>query len=123
MTVEKTWVHGDHVIFKFSGVDTISDAERLAGADVSIPIVERLPAGEDEYYRSDLIGCEVWDEQGRRLGIVADWQETGGTPLVEVRTAEGKELLIPFARAIFTHIDLDRKRIDVSLPEGLLDLN
>ena len=41
MEVERTWMHGDHLIFKFKGVDTISDAERLAGADVSIPIEQR----------------------------------------------------------------------------------
>jgi len=121
--VEHAWVHGEHVIFKFTGVDTISDAERLAGAEVSIPIAQRPEPAEDEYYRSDLIGCEVFDEKGRRLGVVEDWQETGGTPLVEVRTSEAKELLIPFAKSIFVGIDLARKRIHVSLPEGLLDLN
>ena len=123
MVVERTWVHRGHVIFKFAGIDTISDAERLAGAEVSIPIDERPEPGEGEYYRSDLVGCEVFDERGRLLGTVADWQETGGPLLVEVRTARGKELLIPFAKSIFTRIDLERKRIEVSLPEGLADLN
>jgi ribosomal 30S subunit maturation factor RimM len=41
MEVERTWTHGDHLIFKFRGVDTISDAERLACADVSIPMEAR----------------------------------------------------------------------------------
>jgi len=123
MEVERTWVHGEHVIFKFKGVDTISDAERLAGAEVSIPIEQRPEAPEGEYYRSDLLGCEVFDEQGRLLGLVEDWQETGGTPLLEVRSAAGKELLIPFAKSIFTRIDVERNRIEVSLPEGLADLN
>ena len=40
MEVEHTWMHGDRVIFKFKGVDTITDAERLAGADVAIPLEE-----------------------------------------------------------------------------------
>ena len=123
MEVERTWVHGEHVIFKFKGVDTISDAERLAGADVSIPLEQRPAAPEGEYYRTDLVGCEVFDADGRLLGRVEEWQETGGTPLVEVRTPAGKELLIPFAKAIFTRIDVQRNRIEVSLPEGLADLN
>jgi 16S rRNA processing protein RimM len=123
MEVEHAWTHGDHVIFKFKGVDTIADAERLAGAQVEIPIEQREAIPEGEYYRSDLIGCEVFDERCRLLGTVRDWQDTGGTPLVEVRTPEGKELLIPFAASIFARIDLEARRIEVALPEGLLDLN
>ena len=122
MEVEHTWVHGDHVIFKFKGVDTISDAEKLRGADVLIPIGERAEIPEGEYYQSDLVGCQVIGQDGQELGVVEGWQETGGTPLVEVKKNDGKELLIPFAKSIFTKIDLDRRRIDVNLPEGLLDL-
>jgi 16S rRNA processing protein RimM len=119
MEVEHTWMHGDHLILKFKGVDTISDAEKLAGADVAIPFEQRAVLAEQEYYQSDLIGCEVLDAAGRSLGIVEDFEETGGTPLLRV----GKNLLIPFAKSICTKIDLDRKQITVILPDGLLDLN
>jgi 16S rRNA processing protein RimM len=119
MEVENTWMHGDHLILKFRGVDTISDAEKLAGADVAIPFEERAALIEDEVYQSDLIGCEVVDATGRSLGVVEDFEETGGTPLLRI----GENLLIPFAKSICTNIDLDRKQIIVSLPDGLLDLN
>ena len=122
MEVENLWIHGDRLIFKFKGIDTISDAERLAGADVAIPMDQRAGAAEGEYYQSDLVGCEITDRSGRVLGSVQAWQETGGTPLLVVNAA-GKELLIPFAKAICTKIDLERKRIEVELPEGLDDLN
>ena len=123
MEVERTWMHGDHLIFKFQGVDTISDAERLAGAEVSIPFEQRAALAEDQVYQSDLIGCEVIDATGRPLGVVSDFQETGGTPLLEVKTPAGRELLIPFANSICTNIDLEQKKIVVNPPEGLLDLN
>ncbi len=123
MEVERTWMHGDQLIFKFKGVDTISDAERLAGAEVSIPIEQRAPVPEGEYYQSDLLGCEVFDQTGRRLGTVEAWQETPGTPLLEVRTPGHKEMLIPFAKSICTKIDVPARRIEVALPEGLEDLN
>jgi 16S rRNA processing protein RimM len=123
MEVERIWTHGEHVIFKFKGVDTISDAERLAGADVSIPIDQRASIDEGEYYQSDLIGCQVFDEHDRLLGAVEGWQETGGPLLLEVRTGGGKELLIPFAKSIFVKIDPAARRIEVNLPEGLEDLN
>ena len=119
MEVERTWMHGDHLIFKFQGVDTISDAEKLAGAEVSIPFEQRATLSEDEVYQSDLVGCEVFDAAGRSLGVVSDFQETGGTPLLQV----GNDLLIPFAKEICTKVDLENKRITVNLPDGLLDLN
>jgi 16S rRNA processing protein RimM len=123
MEVENTWMHGDHLILKFKGVDTISDAEKLAGAEVAIPFEQRAALAEEEFYQSDLIGCEVSDASGRSLGIVEDFQETGGAPLLTVKTPDGRELLIPFANSICTKIDLDRKQITVNPPEGLLDLN
>jgi 16S rRNA processing protein RimM len=123
MEVERTWIHGDHVIFKFKGIDTISDAERLSGADVSIPLEQRPQAPPGEYYQSDLVGCQVVDQAGRMLGVVQGYQETGGAPLLEIRTQDGKELLIPFAKAMLVNIDLEHKRIEVNLPAGLLDLN
>jgi 16S rRNA processing protein RimM len=119
MEVENTWMHGDHLILKFKGVDTISDAEKLAGADVAIPFEQRAALAEQEFYQSDLIGCEVVDVSGRVLGTVDDLQETGGTPLLRI----GENLLIPFAKSICTKIDLDRRQITVNPPDGLLDLN
>ena len=118
MQVERTWMHGDHLIFKFAGVDTISDAERLAGAEVAIPFEQRAALEGDEYFLSDLIGCEVLDSAGRSLGHVTDFEETGGAPLLHVG-----DLLIPFAKSICTQIDPPNKRIVVSLPDGLLSLN
>ena len=123
MEIENTWIHGDRVIFKFKGVDTITDAEKLAGADVLIPFEERPAASEGEYYQSDLVGCEVLDQTGRPLGVIQDWLETGGVPLLEIRTQDGKELLIPFAKALLINIDVEHKRVEVNLPAGLDELN
>lgn len=119
MEIEHTWTHGDQLIFKFRGIDTISDAEKLAGAEVAIPFEQRAALDEDEVYESDLIGCEVVDTTGRSLGIVTDFEETGGTPLLHI----GDDLLIPFAKSICQIIDPEHKRIIVHPPEGLLDLN
>ncbi len=119
MEVERTWMHGDELILKFAGVDTISDAEKLAGAEVAIPFEQRATLGGDEYYESDLIGCEVFDSAGCSLGAVTEFEETGGAPLLHV----GDDLLIPFAKSICNQISPADKRIIVNLPDGLLNLN
>lgn len=123
LEVERIWPHGDRLIFKFAGVDSISDAEKLEGLDVMIPEEERAELPEGEYYHSDLVGCEVVDlMSGRSYGTVAGWQEHGGPALLEVKGADGKEILIPFANAICKHIDPVGRWIGVELPEGLDDL-
>jgi len=123
--VESVSRHKNQLIFKFRGVDTISEAEALERAEVRIPLEERLRPDEGEYFQSDLIGCEVREKAGgERLGLVTGWQETGGPGVLTVeRDGIGGELLIPFARAICVDIDIDGRRIVVDLPEGLKDLN
>lgn len=117
--VEATWFHGDVLIFKFQGVDTISDAERLTGAEVRIPAAERVPLEEGEFFQSDLIGCEVIDRStGDSIGRVTGWDDGGGAGLLVVG-----DVLIPFARAICVDIDPMAHRIVVELPEGLKELN
>ena len=117
--VESTWFHDGVLIFKFRGIDSISDAERLTGAEVRIPIHERIPLEDNEFFQSDLIGCEVVDRKsGDFLGRVTNWEDGGGTGLLAVGS-----LLIPFVRAICVGIDPAARRITVELPEGLKDLN
>ena len=121
--VEAVWEHGREWVFKFRGVDTISQAELLERAEVRIPLGDRLPVERDEHYVSDLMGCEVRDgATGELLGAVTGWQDAGGSGLLEVGNGE-EPLLIPFARSMCVEIDTAKKRIVVNLPEGLKDLN
>lgn len=123
LEIEHVWRHGDRVIYKFRGIDSISQAEPLVGADVCIPAAQRPALSEGEYYQSDLIGYHVIDRAtGRALGAVSGWQEYGGPPLLEVHGKSGREILIPFAASICVRIDPEARRIEVDLPEGLDEL-
>jgi 16S rRNA processing protein RimM len=117
--VEETWFHLRTLIFKFRGIDTISDAEKLVGSEVRIPFSERAPLDPGEFYESDLIGCEVFERPtGESLGRVSALQDGGGPGLLQVG-----DLLIPFTTAICVEIDPAAGRIVVELPAGLKDLN
>jgi 16S rRNA processing protein RimM len=116
--VESTWFHDKTLIFKFLGVDTFSDAEKLSGNEVRVPISERVALEPGEFFESDIVGCEVIDRRsGKPLGRVSSWQDGGGAGVLEVG-----DLLIPFARSICVEIDPAARRIAVELPEGLEDL-
>jgi len=119
LEIESLWPHKQWLVLKFRGVDTISDAEKLVGAEVCVPCAERLPLAAGEYYESDLIGCEVVERDGAPLGRVTRFEDAAGSGLLELENG----LLIPFARAICVDIDPQARRIVVDLPVGLKELN
>jgi 16S rRNA processing protein RimM len=116
--VESAWFHDNRLILKFRGVDTMSDAERLSGCEVRVPIGERVRPEPGEYFESDLIGCEVIERDGASLGRVTRFEDAGSSGVLEV---EGR-LLIPFVRAICVAIEPEARRIVVDLPAGLKEL-
>jgi len=130
VAVRSFWLshsRGGQAIFHFQGSDSISDAEKLVGLEVQIPLGERIALPAGSFYVSDLIGCEVFESHGATsLGRVRDVQFPGeelkGTPLLEIESPRG-ELLVPLAQEICVRIDTPARRIEVILPEGLLDLN
>ena len=121
LELDEHWFHKGMVVLKFAGVDSISDAETLVGSEIQIPRSERAALGNDEFYVSDLIGCIVTDSN-REIGRIKDVQfGSGEAPLLVI---EGKkEYLVPFATAYIEKIALEQKRLEMKLPEGLLELD
>ena len=129
VAIRKCWLshsRGGQAIFLFENSDSISDAEKLVGLEVQIPLAERLPLPNATYYVTDLIGCEVCEKNGVTVGLVRDVQFTGEgaakNPILVVDSTRG-ELLIPLAQEICESVDVKARRIEVVLPEGLRDLN
>jgi 16S rRNA processing protein RimM len=120
------------MVLQFAGVDTISDAESIAGQDVIVPREERLPLDDESVYISELIGCMVYDGT-LAVGVVEDVQFpttadgarklTDAAPLLAVTSLDGDEVLIPFAKAFLVKVDTEAKRIEMTLPEGLIEVN
>ena len=121
LDLDEHWFHKGMVVLKFAGVDSISDAETLVGSEIQVPRSERATLGSDEFYVSDLAGCMVTDS-GREIGRVKDVQfGSGEAPLLVI---EGeKEYLVPFAAAYIQKIVLEQKRLEMKLPEGMLELD
>jgi 16S rRNA processing protein RimM len=117
---------GGQAIFHFDGSDSIDEAKALVGLEVQIPLADRLPLPSGNYYITDLAGCEVVQAEGQILGRVREVQFVGeqilGTPNLVIDSPRG-ELLVPLAQDICINIDIAARRITVSLPEGLGELN
>src|SRR5271157_3729469 len=123
VTVEDLWPHKSFLVLKLQGVETISDAEPLVGAELQLPIDQRAKSEPGWTYLSDLIGCTVFDGQ-REVGEIEDVQfGAGEAPLLVVTSGAKLPYEIPFAEAYLEKLDLKRKQVRMKLPEGLLEVN
>lgn len=102
-------VHGVTVLARLEGCEDRDTAFALKDMQVGVPR-NRLPeSGAGEYYWSDLLGMEVLNGRGERLGRVLRLMETGAN---QVLVLEGeREVLIPFVENVILSVDLEGKRI------------
>ena len=127
LQLQEHWFHKGGVVLKFAGVESISDAEQLAGLELQIPREQRTELEAGAAYVSEIVGREVWiaDADGEKLlGVVSDVQfGAGEAPLLVVKRPDSQETLIPYAEEFVQKSDLAGRRIEMRLPEGLLDLD
>ncbi len=118
-------------ILKFKGFDSINDIEKYKGRGLFVTREQAVKCGKDEYFIADLIGMEAWTDQGEFLGEIADVIQTGANDVyvVQVReaspyapkiTGKKKELLLPAIKECILGVDMEGKRIEVHLMEGLV---
>jgi 16S rRNA processing protein RimM len=120
------WLHKGGIVLHFAGVDSISAAETLKGLILAIPRSERAALAEDEVYTGDLIGCALVDVAGTvpvTVGEIESVDRTAGPVALLVVEGEAGEVLIPFAKSYLRKVDLKAKRVEMALPEGLVELN
>lgn len=130
VVLENFWFLRSRVVLKLQGVDSISAAEGVRGYDVAIPAAERAPLESGSWYAADLIGCQVIDLNRTRgaIGEIVDIDRgSSSTDLLVVRSAGPRtavgDLLIPFVRDYLVRVDPAERRVEMRLPEGLLDIN
>jgi 16S rRNA processing protein RimM len=123
LDVEDLWPHNGLLVFKFRGVDSMSDAEVLIGSELQVPAAERANLEPGWNYVSDLIGCTVLD-RACEIGRIEDVQfGAGEAPLLIVVNGAGKKFEVPFAEAYLEGVDIARQQVRMNLPEGMLEIN
>jgi 16S rRNA processing protein RimM len=127
VALETFWHHRGRVVLKFAGVNSISDAEALRGFELVVPLSDRMPVPDDSVYISDLVGARIVNVSGalaEDAGEIVDVVPEGPGPAMLVVNTGGREsALIPFVKAYLRSIDLPAKRIEMALPEGLLEID
>ena len=121
-TITSTRFHQGRPVIGLEGIETIDDADALAGAELKV-LASELPAlPEGTYYRHDLVGCRVQDTDGRIIGdVIAVEGPLEASRLVV--TASHGEVLIPLVADICVEVAPSERRIKVNVPDGLIELN
>src|SRR3970040_729781 len=107
--VAEARVHGATVVAKLEGVESLEEARRLKGAGVRLGRRGLPDPGEGHYYLADLLGLEVVNEQGERLGVVKKLFTNGAQDVMEV--AGDRTHLLPWVAAVVREVDLLQEKI------------
>lgn len=110
------------VILSFKEFNNINDIEKYKGCDLYVTRENAVPLKEDEFYISDIIGADVFEENGDCLGKLKDVMKTGANDVFVVELkGDKKELLVPVIKEFVPEMDIENKKIVIRLMKGMLD--
>lgn len=120
--IESSQLHkSDLLRLKFEDVDTEADADTLIKSDLYLPL-DLLPKLEgDKFYYHEVIGFKITDSNFGEVGIIKAINDSTAQALFEI-DRDGTEILIPMNNEFIVKVDKQKKTIEVSTPEGLIDL-
>lgn len=121
LTVEGVKFFKQFVILKFKGIDNINEIEKYKGKSLFVTRENAVRLKKDEYFIADLMGIEIWEDTGSKLGILKDVIETGANDVYVIALEEGKELLIPAIKECILEVDIENRKMIIHVMEGLRD--
>ena len=113
--------HKNFLLVKFEGIDSVEEAEKLKNLQIKIDSDEVGELEENEFYFHEIIGCEVFDENRKLLGEIIEILTPGANDVWVIKGQNGKEILIPYIEDVVKKIDIENKKIDIEVMEGLID--
>ena len=109
------------VILKFKGFDNINDIEKYKGKSLYVTRQNAVKLKKNEYVVADLIDVAVYNEDDTLLGTLTDVLETGANDVYQIKTTDGKEILIPAIKECILSVDIEGRKMVVHLLDGLID--
>ena len=114
--------HKQFAIIKFKEFKTVNDVEEFKGCDIYLTKEEvENNLDDDEYLISDLIGMDVFDEDGSCVGTITAIGENMANNLLSVKDGNGKEHLVPFVKELVPIVDLKGRKVVLNNIEGLIN--
>jgi len=122
LVVERSRPFKRGLLVKFEGLEDRNAVEPLVGRYLVLPVDELEPLEEGELFYHQLLGLEVVTVGGEVVGRVREVYETEPVHLLEVKRADGKLRLIPFAARLVRSVELEAGRLVIDPPPGLLEI-
>lgn len=107
------------VIVKFRGIDNINDIEMYKGKSLLVPREDAVRLEKDEYYIADLLGMDVFTEDGH-FGVLKDVMETGANEVYIIGSDAHGEVLVPAIRQCILDVDVEERKMMIRLMDGLI---
>ena len=118
--IEEVKYHKDMVLIKFKGIDKVEDAELLRNSYLKVDRKDEPELDEGTYYIVDLLGLDVYSDEGNLLGKLDDIFNNGSSDIYVVKDELGKQLLLPAISDVIKEINLEEKKIVVHILKGLI---
>lgn len=116
-----TLLKDKYVVIKFEGIDTRDSAEQIRGAFLEVSREEAIQLPKDRFFISDIFGLEVFDEDGKHIGVIVDILQTKANDVYVIKGEGGQENLIPAIRQVIKDVDLDNNTMIIKPLEGMLE--
>ena len=118
--IEEVKYHKDMVLLKVKGIDNMNEAEKVKGLYLKIDRKNAKKLPKDTYFIADLLGLDVYTDEGEHLGKVNDIYPTGANDVYVIKDEIGKQVLLPGISDVIKEIDLENEKIIVHLLKGLI---
>ncbi|MCY7757027.1 ribosome maturation factor RimM [Bacillus inaquosorum] len=121
VTVNTHRLHKQFHLLQFKERQSLNEVEELKNAIIKVPEEDLGELNEGEFYFHEIIGCEVFTEDGELIGRIKEILTPGANDVWVVARKGKKDALIPYIESVVKHIDVSEKKIEIELMEGLID--
>ncbi|MFK3812779.1 ribosome maturation factor RimM [Bacillus halotolerans] len=121
VTVSTYRLHKQFHLLQFKERQSLNEVEELKNAIIKVPEEDLGELNEGEFYFHEIIGCEVFTEEGELIGKVKEILTPGANDVWVIGRKGKKDALIPYIESVVKQIDVSEKKIEIQLMEGLID--
>ncbi|TYS25447.1 ribosome maturation factor RimM [Bacillus subtilis] len=121
VTVNTHRLHKQFHLLQFKERQSLNEVEELKNAIIKVPEEDLGELNEGEFYFHEIIGCEVFTEDGELIGKIKEILTPGANDVWVVARKGKRDALIPYIESVVKHIDVSEKKIEIELMEGLID--
>jgi len=118
-TLDTVRERSDGLLVSFRGIDTPEAVGKFRNQWVYVKATDVPPLPEGKYYKYQLVGLDVVEDNGNALGKLTEILETGANDVYVVKNDEGKEILLPAIPPVILNVDMEQHVMKVHLLEGL----